>query len=104
MADTSPPLIESHRMSHAPVSYVACPNVYLEVCYSQLTRRQLEEMVHAIGYERGLMGTAMPFIDPAFTVAKVVCADLPAEQRRAILGGNAERLLRANGALAAMGV
>jgi len=81
----------------------ACPNVYLELCYSQLTRRQLEEMVHAVGYERVLLGTDMPFIDPAFTIAKVICADLPEEQRRAIVGGNAERLLRASGALAAMG-
>ena len=72
----------------------ACPNVYLEVCYSQLTRPQLEGLVQAIGHDRILLGTDTPFIDPSFTVAKVAASSLAVEQRQAILGENAARLLQ----------
>lgn len=70
-----------------------CPNIYLETCYSQLTRSQLQLLVQGAGSERVVFGTDMPFIDPAFTLARVAGSALTEEQRRAILGGNAGRLL-----------
>ena len=71
----------------------ACPNVYLETCYSQLTREQFELLVQGAGSDRVLFGTDMPFIDAAFTLARVAGSHLPIAQRRAVLGENAARLL-----------
>jgi uncharacterized protein len=71
----------------------ACPNIYLETCYSRLTRDQFELLVHEAGSDRVVFGTDMPFIDAAFTLAQVAGSDLPVAQRKAILGENAARLL-----------
>ncbi len=72
----------------------ACPNIYLETCYSRLTREQFELLVEGAGSDRVVFGTDMPFIDASFTLARVAGADLPVAQRKAILGDTAAHLLR----------
>ena len=53
----------------------------------------LEAIVEAVGAERVIFGTDMPFIDPFFGLAKVSGAKLTAGQKALILGGNVRRLL-----------
>lgn len=51
-------------------------------------------LVRNLGAERVVLGTGMPFKYPEVALLKVEVLDAPEEVKRAILGGNAERLLR----------
>lgn len=53
----------------------------------------VEAWVREVGAERVVWGTDMPGADLLLTLAKVRDADLTAEQKALVLGGNAERLL-----------
>ena len=53
----------------------------------------------AYGADRVLFGTDSPWADPEAEVEKIRRLSLPPADREAILGGNAERLLRAAGAV-----
>jgi predicted TIM-barrel fold metal-dependent hydrolase len=71
----------------------ALPNVYLETCGSGLSYRGIEAAVKAAGADRVLFGTDMSLLDGVQQLAKIATADLPEEDKRKILGGNAARLL-----------
>ena len=69
------------------------PNILLDTASSQSDMGYLEAIVEAVGAERVIFGTDMPFIDPFFGLAKVSGAKLTAGQKALILGGNVRRLL-----------
>ena len=70
-----------------------CPNIYLDTASSQVDMGYIEAAVKAVGAERVIFGTDMPLLDPFTQLAKVTGADLGAEDKELILGGNIARLI-----------
>ena len=69
------------------------PDIYLETCGS--TRPgAIDYVVQSVGAERVLFGSDMPLLDNAHQLAKIVMADLSAEEKQKVLGLNAKRLLK----------
>ena len=78
-----------------PGYYAVCaahPNVYLDLCYSVQWRGLLEQMAAAVGAERILYSSDIPFVDPRAQLGRVAFTRLPDAVLRAILGDNAKRL------------
>ena len=69
------------------------PNVYFDVCGFDPERGVVEKAVEILGAERVLFGSDAPGRNYAGQIAKVLYADISEADRRAILGGNAARLL-----------
>jgi predicted TIM-barrel fold metal-dependent hydrolase len=80
--DVSITLEEAHRT----------PNLYLELTYSGGTPWLVERLVAEIGSGRIVWGSDTILFAASHQVGKVVFADIPEEDKRAILGGNAKRL------------
>lgn len=70
-----------------------CPNVYLEICGSEMTGHWIAEMVDALGAHRVLYGSDFPFIDLRYSLGRVVFADLSLADRHSVLGGAMANLL-----------
>lgn len=68
------------------------PNLFVELS-ADAQLGAVAEYVTAAGAERVCLGTGLVLQQPAPGVAKVLSADLSADQRRLILGDNARRLL-----------
>ncbi|RLE76780.1 MAG: hypothetical protein DRJ56_03620 [Thermoprotei archaeon] len=68
-------------------------NVYAEVSSSVADAGMVEAAVEALGYERVLFGTDMPYLDPAVSLGKVLGADISWEAKEAILCYNAEEVI-----------
>lgn len=71
----------------------ACPNVCAEVSGSDPTAGMVEMAVRELGAQRVVFGSDAPGRSYASQLAKVYSADLPAEARQLVLGGNLRRLL-----------
>lgn len=71
-----------------------CPNVFCDLCGSQHGYGSLEWLVGQVSAERVLFGTDLPFIDPRPQLGRVLFSRLSDDQKRAILGLNAVRVLR----------
>jgi len=69
------------------------PRLLLDTATSQIDNGMLEHAVAEIGPGRILFGTDMPLLDPFVQLAKVQGADLGADAKARILGGNAADLL-----------
>ncbi|NIA22257.1 MAG: amidohydrolase family protein [Anaerolineaceae bacterium] len=69
-------------------------NVHLDLCLSLSPRRLVERLVEGAGIERIVWGSDALFINMAHQIGKVLGARLSDEQKRAILGGNARRILK----------
>ena len=81
----------------------AYPNVYFDCCEiiewagapNAPTDRELAQLILDVGPERVMMGSDFPWYDIAHSVERVM--ELPllsAEQKEAILGANATRILK----------
>jgi len=68
-------------------------NLYLDTASSQMDDGMIEYAVAELGAEKIVFGTDMPLLDPWVQHAKVAHAEITHEAKRAILGGNAARLL-----------
>lgn len=64
-----------------------------DVCGSHITGDWIRWLVREAGADRVLYGSDMPFIDLRFALGRVVGAGLADDDLRAVLGGNARRLL-----------
>ena len=71
----------------------AHPNVYLETCSTFRTPGVIEELVEQAGADRVLYGSDMPLMDPRPQLGKIITANISAEAKRLVLGGNARRLI-----------
>ena len=69
------------------------PNVTADTSGSMTDNGLVEAWVREVGAERLIWGTDMPGADLLLTLSKVRDADITDEEKRLILGGNAERLL-----------
>ena len=91
-------LLIAHSASGWPMIEEACaaaeahPNVRLDLTGSQLFYQALETMVGRIGAERILFGSDLPFIDPRPGLGRVLMARIGDEDKRRILGRNAQAL------------
>jgi predicted TIM-barrel fold metal-dependent hydrolase len=70
------------------------PNLYLDVSGSFITGQWIVRMVRAIGPERVLYSSDVPFIDMRFSLGRVVFSGLTPAEKALVLGANAERLFR----------
>jgi uncharacterized protein len=70
------------------------PNLYLDLTKSFMHQGLLEEMVAAVGPERVLFGTDVPFIDCRSQIGYVASARISEEEKRLIFGRNALELFR----------
>ena len=71
---------------------VSHDNVYGDTAISAAPYNNIMRTVQKIGSEKLLFGTDMPFYDPAFTLARVLCAGLSDGQLENILGINILRI------------
>lgn len=71
----------------------AYKNVYLEISGPYSSSERIEAVAKEIGYERILFGSDTPYFNPRDEARKVYETKLPDEAKKAILGGNAARLL-----------
>ena len=69
------------------------PNVYAEITYTSVTNGVIEFLVEAAGEDRVVFGSDQPMRDPRPQLGWVVWADLPAEVRAKVLGGNFQSIL-----------
>lgn len=70
-----------------------CDRLYLDITGSTHTVGLVEKMVAAVGAERVLYGSDLPFIDPASGIGKVAYARIKEEEKLKILGQNMSRLI-----------
>ncbi|WP_219509685.1 amidohydrolase family protein [Nonomuraea ceibae] len=70
------------------------PNLYLEICGSYFTGRWLVRMVGELGAHRVIYGSDFPFIDLRYSIGRVLFAELPLADRRTVLGGAYQSLLK----------
>ena len=68
-------------------------NVYLDICDIHRHSGIIEKMVNAVGSERVLFGTDMPWYDPNYAIGSVLCAKITDEEKKNILYNNAKNLL-----------
>jgi hypothetical protein len=70
------------------------PNVYLDLTKSIICRGMLEYMVNEVGPDRILYGSDLPFICGTGQLGRAAAARLSLEEKRKILGLNAQQLFR----------
>ena len=75
-------------LNHAIETLIAHDNVFGDTALSYAPHRGIEYIVRRAGAEKLLFGSDMPFYDPVFTLARVVCADLHESEIEKIAGGN----------------
>ena len=63
-------------------------NAFGDTALSYAPHGNIEYVVRKAGAEKVLFGTDMAFYDPVFTLARVVCADIPESDIEKIVGGN----------------
>jgi len=69
------------------------PNAYFDVCTSCADLGRVEAFVAAAGAERVLLGTDLPFLEPAACFSQVMAAEIGPRERDLILGANILRLI-----------
>lgn len=69
------------------------PNTFLDITGSQSHRTILEYCVNALGPERVLFGSDLPFLEAAVSLGRVLTARISDDAKRAILRDNFLRLL-----------
>lgn len=72
-------------------------NVYLDPTGSTNTFGIIERIVQAVGAEKVVHGSDIPFIDAAVGLSKIVYAKIKDQEKELILGGNMRRLLKNRG-------
>nr|MBQ4320541.1 amidohydrolase family protein [Clostridia bacterium] len=94
----------SFILAHTGISYAVArknlsvakirDNVYLELTYTSTTRDIVEFLVSEVGAEKVLYGSDLPMRDPSPQLGWVAYTKLTTEQKKLILGGNIDRLLK----------
>jgi len=69
-------------------------NVVLEITYTSVMRGMIEFLVSEVGADKVLYGSDMPMRDPAPQLGWVCYAKIPLEDKKKLLAGNIQRLLK----------
>ncbi len=88
----------SNGMEEAVEAACSGPNLYLETCTSMAEHGTIEFLVEGAGEDKVLYGSDLPILDARHQLGRVVTADISDEAKRKILGLNAIKLLRLDGA------
>ncbi|MBN1352129.1 amidohydrolase family protein [candidate division KSB1 bacterium] len=72
-----------------------CANIYLETCASMAWYGLIERLVQKAGADRVVFGTDMPFMSPDQQIGRILFAKISDEEKRNVLGLNAEHLFSA---------
>jgi predicted TIM-barrel fold metal-dependent hydrolase len=91
-----------HTSPHAYPAIKEVDNLYVGSC-PLLGFRQTEAVVDDIGADRLLFGSDLSWAPIGWGLGPVLCAQIPAEDKRRILGGNTLRLLQQYGMRGAQG-
>jgi predicted TIM-barrel fold metal-dependent hydrolase len=75
------------------------PNIYLDLCRSEMSPVWVERIVTEVGPDRVFWGTDFPFLDPCYLVGRLACAQLSDEVKRQVFGDSVAKLLQARGIL-----
>lgn len=75
-------------LEHALEVIAGRENLFGDTALSYAPHRGIEYAVKKIGADKLLFGSDMPFYDPVFTLARVVCADIPEGDIEKIAGKN----------------
>jgi predicted TIM-barrel fold metal-dependent hydrolase len=75
------------------------PNIYLDLCRSEMSAHWVERIVTEVGPDRVLWGTDFPFLDPRYLVGRLACARLSDKVKRQVFGESVARLLQERGIL-----
>lgn len=71
----------------------AHPNLYLDLSGSFITGWWITRLVRAVGADRVIFSSDIPFIDLRYGLGRVLFADLAPAEKALVLGGNIRRLL-----------
>ena len=71
-------------------------NIYLELANSQAWYGLIERLTAAVGAERILFGSDMPFLSPEQQLGRIIMARISDDDKRKILGLNAQKLFFRN--------
>jgi len=69
------------------------PNLYLDISGSFITGEWIKRMVVEVGPERVIFSSDQPFIDPRYSLGRLLFAGLSKHDLSLVLGGNIRRLL-----------
>jgi hypothetical protein len=69
------------------------PNLYLDISGSFITGKWIRRMVVEAGADRVLFSSDQPFIDPRYSLGRLLYANLSEEELALVIGGNIRRLL-----------
>lgn len=77
------------------LEHLAGKDVYLDTayCYGMLTPRKAKELIDVHGADKILLGSDAPWNSPEQDIELVKCFGLTEGEEKAVLGGNAQRLL-----------
>ena len=77
------------------LEHLAGKDVYLDTayCYGMLTPRKAKELIDVHGADKILLGSDAPWNSPEQDIELVKCFGLTEDEEKAVLGGNAQRLL-----------
>jgi predicted TIM-barrel fold metal-dependent hydrolase len=70
------------------------PNIYLDLCRSEMSAVWVERIVTEVGAERVLWGTDFPFLEPRYLIGRLACAKLSDQAKRQVFGESMAALLR----------
>ncbi len=73
------------------------PNTYCDLCTSCADIGRVEAFTAAVGAERVLFGTDLPFLEPSHCLSQVYAADIDPAERELIVSGNILRLIGGRG-------
>jgi predicted TIM-barrel fold metal-dependent hydrolase len=69
------------------------PNLFLDISGSFITATWIRRMVSEVGADRVIFSSDQPFMDPRYSLGRLLYANLPEEALALVLGGNIRRLL-----------
>lgn len=72
---------------------LANPGIFLEICSSHRNPGAIEDLVRTVGADRVIFGSDMPLLDPRIHVGRIMLSDVSPDDKRKMLGANAQRLL-----------
>lgn len=75
-------------LDHAIDTLIVHDNVFGDTALSYAPHRGVEYIVRRAGADKLVFGSDMPFYDPVFTLARVVCADIHESEIEKIVGEN----------------
>lgn len=74
-----------------------CPNIYLDICRSEMSPIWVERLVNEVGADRVFWGTDFPFLEPRYLIGRLACSKLSDQAKRQVFGESVAALLKNRG-------